>query len=178
MLPEIDGIEVMRRIREQSTVPILILSAKNEEADKIVGLGLGADDYIVKPFSLGELCARAKALIRRYMYYPEKEKLEDSILTHSGLTLHTENCSVTKNGQIIELTAKEYHILKCFMLNPKKVFTKAEIFEYVWGEDFFGDENTVMVHIRRLRKKIENDPNEPTYITTVWGLGYKLGEDK
>lgn len=180
MLPVIDGIEVMRRIREKSTVPILILSAKGEETDRIIGLGLGADDYIVKPFSVAEVVARVKAQLRRYIYFNDfsNEKDKINLITHGEFTVDLEKTLVCKNGQVINLTAKEFKILKLFITSPNKVFTKAQIFDNVWGEEYLGDDNTVMVHIRRLRNKIEDNPNEPKYILTVWGIGYKLGEIK
>lgn len=177
MIPYIDGIEVMRRIREKSTVPILILSAKGEEADKIIGLGLGADDYMVKPFSVAELVARVKAHLRRRMYF-DGEKKKENVIAHGHISFDLEKYVVTKNGQGLNLTAKEMEILKLFFENPNKVFTKVQIFNSVWGEEYVGDDNTVMVHIRRLRSKIEDNPNEPKYILTVWGIGYKLGDIK
>lgn len=177
MIPYIDGIEVMRRIREKSTVPILILSAKGEEADKIIGLGLGADDYMVKPFSVAELVARVKAHLRRRMYF-DGEKKKENVIAHGDISFDIEKYVVTKNGQGLNLTAKEMEILKLFFENPNKVFTKVQIFNSVWGEEYVGDDNTVMVHIRRLRSKIEDNPNEPKYILTVWGIGYKLGDIK
>jgi DNA-binding response OmpR family regulator len=180
MLPIIDGIEIMRRIREKSTVPILILSAKGEETDRIIGLGLGADDYIVKPFSVAELVARVKAQLRRYIYFNDFSNGKDKIdvITHGDLTVDLEKTLVRKNGQDVQLTAKEFKILRLFITSPNKVFTKAQIFDNVWDAEYIGDDNTVMVHIRRLRNKIEDNPNEPKYMLTVWGIGYKLGEIK
>lgn len=180
MLPIIDGIEVMRRIREKSTVPIIIMSAKGEETDRIIGLGLGADDYIVKPFSVAELVARVKAQLRRCMYFNtvNNSNTVDNSIIHGDLTVDLEGVIVRKNGDVINLTAKEFEILKLFIRNPNKVFTKAQIFDSVWSAEYMGDDNTVMVHIRRLRNKIEDNPNEPKYILTVWGIGYKLGEIK
>jgi DNA-binding response OmpR family regulator len=179
MLPEIDGIEVMRRIREKSTTPIIILSAKGEEMDKILGLGLGADDYVTKPFSIGELTARVKAHLRRNIYFNKSEEdCEEDILTHGNVKLDLNNYKAIKNGQDIKLTAKEFELIKLFFTEKNRVFTKAQIFNQVWGEDYISDENTVMVHIRRVRAKIEDDPSKPKYIQTVWGIGYKLGEVK
>lgn len=177
MLPKIDGMEVMRRIREHSTVPILILSAKAEESDRVIGLGLGADDYLVKPFSVAELMARVKAQLRRVMYYDSNTSNETaSILEHGNLKLDLESYTLIKGNTIIDLRPKEFEILKLLFENPNKVFTKAQIFNSVWGQEYMGDDNTVMVHIRRLRNKIENDPNTPKYIETVWGIGYRLGK--
>jgi len=179
MIPQMDGTEVLRRIREKgSHVPVLILSAKSDEMDKILGLGLGADDYMTKPFSIGELIARVKAQLRRFLYMsdapPESEP--DPVLRHKGLELDLSNYQVHVHGETKTLTAKEFDILKLFMKNPTRVFTKSQIFQAVWNSDFMSDENTVMVHIRRLRTKIEQDASNPTYIQTVWGIGYKLGE--
>ncbi len=179
MLPIIDGMEVMRRIREKSMIPIVILSAKGEETDRIIGLGLGADDYMVKPFSVAELIARIKAQLRRYMYFNNSnENKENQIVSCGDLTFDLDKILVSKKGQPIDLTAKEIGILKLFITNPNKIFTKAQIFNTAWGEEYIGDSNTVMVHIRRLRNKIEDNPNDPKYILTVWGIGYKLGSVK
>ncbi|WP_160669791.1 response regulator transcription factor [Clostridium sp. C8-1-8] len=175
MLPKLDGMEVMRRIRMESTVPIIVVSAKIEESDRVIGLGLGADDYLVKPFSLAELTARVKAQLRRYMYYSSSNTSSNNI-QYGEICFDLDNYTVSKNGQCITLRAKEYELLKLFFEHPNKVFTKAQIFNSVWGEEYLGDDNTVMVHIRRLRNKIEDNPNEPKYIETVWGIGYRLGK--
>ncbi|WP_105614811.1 response regulator transcription factor [Vallitalea okinawensis] len=177
MLPIIDGIEVMRRIRQEGNIPILIVSAKVEESDKIIGLGLGADDYLIKPFSLGELQARVKAHLRRYLYFNEQQRVNNQI-QYGDITLYIDTYTVEKNDELIKLRAKEYQLLKLFLENSSKVFTKAQIFNAVWGEEYMGDDNTVMVHIRRLRNKIEDDPSNPKYIETMWGIGYRLGELK
>jgi DNA-binding response OmpR family regulator len=178
MLPGIDGIEVLRRIREESKVPVVIASAKVEESDRIIGLGLGADDYIVKPFSVAELTARVKAQLRRYMYYSNDSESTENIIEHGKLRLNLDNYTALKDGQEIGLRAKEFELLKLFFENPNRVFTKAQLFSAVWGEEYLGDDNTVMVHIRRLRNKIEDDPHKPQIIITIWGIGYKLGELK
>lgn len=178
MLPKIDGIEVMRRIRKSSMVPILILSAKAEESDKVIGLGLGADDYLVKPFSIAELIARVRANIRRYVYYNATNDNKNSVIEKGEIKFDLDNYTVSKREKIISLRAKEYEILKLLFENPNKVFTKAQIFDSVWGQEYMGDDNTVMVHIRRLRRKIEDNPNTPKYIETVWGIGYRLGNVK
>lgn len=175
MLPGMDGIEVLRRIREESRVPIIIASAKVEESDRIIGLGLGADDYIVKPFSVAELTARVKAQLRRYMYYTNESESPENIIEHGKLSLNLDNYTAVKDGREIGLRAKEFELLKLFFENPNRVFTKAQLFSAVWGEEYLGDDNTVMVHIRRLRNKIEDNPDEPHYIETVWGIGYRLG---
>lgn len=175
MLPYIDGIEILRKIREKSTVPIIILSAKDEETDRVIGLSIGADDYMVKPFSLRELIARVKAQLRRYINYNISEE-QNSILQHKDLKLDILNYKAFKNEKELSLTKKEFELLKVFLSNPNRVFTKAQIFSSVWENEYLNDDNTVMVHIKRLRNKIENNPNEPKYIMTVWGIGYKLGE--
>lgn len=177
MLPEIDGYEVLRRLRETQTIPVLILSAKGQEVDKIIGLGLGADDYLAKPFGLGELSARVKAMLRRYVYFNNHPNDHSaSVLTHGELAIDLHTYEVASRAGKKTLTAKEFDILKLFLSYPSRVFTKSQIFQAVWKEDPIFNENTVMVHIRRLRTKIEPDPSSPIYIQTVWGIGYKLGE--
>ncbi|ENK1242038.1 response regulator transcription factor [Clostridium sporogenes] len=179
MMPVMDGIESMRRIREKSKVPIIILSAKGEDSDKIIGLGMGADDYIVKPFSIPELIARVKSNIRRAIYYNEiSNNNEDKIYQHGDVKFNMNKYIVTKGGKELTLTAKEMKILKLFFENPNRVFTKVQIYDSVWGEEFLSDYNTVTVHMRRLRSKIEDDSNNPKLIETVWGIGYKLIGDR
>lgn len=175
MLPYVDGIEIMKKIREESVVPIIILSAKGEESDRIIGLGLGADDYIVKPFFVGELVARVKSQLRRYISFHKNEETVSTI-KKGNITLDLDNYCAYKKEEKIILTAKEFELLKLFFINPNRVFTKVQIFENVWNEEYMGDDNTVMVHIRRLRNKIEDNANKPEYILTVWGIGYKLGD--
>lgn len=176
MIPKISGLDVMQRIREQSVVPVLILSAKDSEADKTLGLSLGADDYITKPFSVTELLARIKANIRRTTQYDQTPADTPSILTAGALSMNLSDHTVTKDGAGIELTAKEYEILRLFLKNPKRIYTKAQIYALVWQDAYCGDENAVNVHISRLRNKIEDDPRNPRYVNTVWGIGYRLGE--
>lgn len=175
MLPYVDGIEVLRKIREKSNMPVIILSAKDEEADKVIGLSMGADDYMIKPFFVRELAARVKAQLRRYVDYNNSE-VQKPMLQHDELKLDTLNYKIFKNNQELSLTKKEFELLKLFLSNPNKVFTKAQIFNNVWENEYLNDDNTVMVHIKRLRNKIEDNPNSPKYIITVWGIGYKLGE--
>lgn len=175
MIPKISGMEVMKKIRASSTVPIIILSAKDTDSDKTLGLGLGADDYVTKPFSVTEVLARIKANIRRTTQYTTPIIVENDIITKGALVLNTSDYSVLKNGEKIELTAKEFEILKLFMKNPKKVYTKEQIYSQIWNDAYLGDENAVNVHISRLRNKIEDNPRDPKYIMTVWGIGYKLG---
>lgn len=177
MLPGRGGIAVMQSIRQNSTVPIIIVSAKDTDSDKTLGLGLGADDYITKPFSVTEVLARIKANIRRSTQYAAGNA-ESAAYRAGGLVLDTGDYSVSKNGEKIELTAKEFEILKLFLKNPKKVYTKEQIYSLVWNDAYVGDENAVNVHISRLRNKIEDEPRSPRYIVTVWGIGYKLGEAK
>lgn len=176
MIPKKNGMEVMKVIREKSTVPVIIMSAKDTDSDKTLGLGLGADDYITKPFSVTELLARIKANIRRSTQYAAQEKGEKDVLTRGGLFLDAEEYSVTKNGEKKELTAKEFEILKLLMENPKKVYTKEQIYAHVWKDAYFGDENAVNVQISRLRNKLEDNPRDPRIVVTVWGIGYKLGD--
>ncbi|HEX3043956.1 MAG TPA: response regulator transcription factor [Bacillota bacterium] len=178
MLPKVDGQEVLRKIRETKTTPVIILSAKDREIDKILGLGLGADDYITKPFTIGELIARVKAQLRRYMEFnPDNSGFGSKVLKYGDLELDTGTYEVTVGGQKKPLTAKEFAILKLFLSNPTCVFSKSQIFQAVWQEESMSDDNTVMVHINRLRTKIERDPSNPVYLQTVWGFGYKLGEE-
>lgn len=178
MIPKMSGIEVMRKIRKSHTVPILIISAKDTDSDKTIGLGMGANDYITKPFSVTEVLARIKANIRRSTQYATGIAGQQSLLKTGGLIMNLEDYSITKNGDKVELTSKEFEILKLFLQNPKKVYTKEQIYSFVWKDAYFGDENAVNVHISRLRNKIEDNPREPQYIITVWGIGYKLGDMK
>ncbi len=176
MIPGINGIEVMKIIRKSSTVPIIIISAKDSDSDKTLGLGLGADDYITKPFSVIEVLARIKANIRRNTQYIPDIPNKENILKKGNLTIDTDTYSVLKNGKKIELTVKEFEILKILIQNPQKVYTKNQIYSSVWNDVYVGDENAVNVHISRLRGKIEDNPRDPKYIVTVWGIGYKLGD--
>lgn len=175
MMPRLDGIELVKIVRETSAVPILIMSAKDSDIDKALGLGFGADDYIAKPFSMIEISARIKAAIRRATKYaadalPTKP---DRIVTVGDLTIDLDNFSVAKNDKELKLTSKEFDILKLFVTNPNRVFTKAQIYGFVWNDEYYGDENVINVHMRRLREKIEDEPSSPKYIKTLWGIGYK-----
>jgi DNA-binding response OmpR family regulator len=178
MLPGADGMELLRTIRQTSFVPVLIVSAKDGDLDKALGLGFGADDYIAKPFSLIELSARVKAALRRATQYAKTESAaeERSVIRVHELIMDTEHYHVSKNGAEIKLTAKEHGILKLLMTHPKRAFSKEQIYRAVWRDDYYGDENAINVHISRLRDKIEDDPSSPRYVKTVWGIGYKLGE--
>lgn len=177
MIPKINGMEVMRGIRKSSTVPIIIISAKDTDSDKTLGLGLGADDYITKPFSVTEVLARIKANIRRNTQYVSVPA-QQSVLSKGELVMNPDDYTVQKSGKNIELTAKEFDILKLLLQNPDRVYTKAQLYSQVWKDTYVGDENAVNVHISRLRNKIEDNPREPHYIVTVWGIGYKLGNGK
>lgn len=174
MLPNMDGFEICRRIRQTANVPILMVSAKKEDIDKIRGLGLGADDYMTKPFSPSELVARVKAHLARYERLTGDNQTSRDSMTIRGLTIDKLTHQVTIRDQNMLLTGKEFDLLLLLAQHPNRVFTKEELFERVWGLESIGDIGTVTVHIRRLREKIELDPSNPQYIDTVWGVGYRL----
>lgn len=169
MLPKMDGLTVLQRIREKSSVPVIMLTAKGEDMDKILGLEYGADDYITKPFNILELKARIKAVFRRTN---DTQKKEQHILKVKNMTINFANRSVTIDGKEINLTAKEFELLKLFATNPGKVYTREKLLELIWKYDYLGDVRTVDVHIRRLREKIEKNPSQPEFIFTKWGVGY------
>ncbi|KOP81518.1 response regulator transcription factor [Cytobacillus solani] len=173
MLPDGEGYDVCKQIRNISKVPILFLSAKNEEIDKILGFAIGGDDYITKPFSPKEVAYRVKAHLRRAEYM-QAEPQKETKFKAGPFELNEEKAQLTKNGQVIELKPKELGLMKVFLQNKNKVISKEQLYDTVWGEDFFGMDNTVMVHIRRLRERIEDQPSHPQYLVTVKGLGYKL----
>ena len=174
MLPDIDGFEVCRRIRATgSKIGIIMLTAKSQEIDKVTGLMTGADDYVTKPFSPAELTARVDALVRRLGL--DDEDKNSSELTSGPFLLNTRNRTLERDGQRLKLTQIEYMLMKLFMENPGKAMSREDILAAVWGNDFAGELKTVDVNIRRLRIKIENDPTEPEFLTTVWGYGYKWG---
>lgn len=177
MLPKRNGMEILQLIRRDSIVPVLILSAKDSDLDKALGLGFGADDYISKPFSIIELVARVKAALRRSKQYSNVVEVatEPLVLQLLDLVIDLENFTVIKNGQTIQLTAKEFQILKLLASNSNRVFTKEQIYQFVWNDSYYGDENVINVHMRRLREKIESNPSQPEYIKTLWGIGYKAG---
>ena len=171
MLPKIDGFEVCRTIRRDSQVPIIMLTARDEDIDKILGLELGADDYMVKPFNPLELIARIRANLRKLdSYAPAKPHC----ISFHQLKIDTEGQRFYKNNQEIELTPTEFALMKVFMSNPQKAFSRNEILDRVWGRGYFGDLKIVDVNIRRIREKLEEDPSAPRWIETVWGLGYRL----
>ena len=174
MMPLMNGIEAMSQIRGFSNVPIILLTAKSEDADKVLGLNVGADDYITKPFSPLEVCARVKSQLRRYLSLGAGAKKSSVVLTIGGLELDYDARTVTLDGENISLTKKEFDILKLLMENPNRVFSPKEIYREVWHEDPLGADNTVAVHIRHLREKTEIDPADPRYIKVVFGQGYKI----
>lgn len=173
MMPVMDGITAMQKIREFSNVPIILLTAKGEDNDKILGLGQGADDYITKPFNPMEVLARVKSCLRRYVKLGSAVE-EDSVLRQGGIELNDATKEVLVDGEIVQLTKTEYEILKLLMKEPGKVFSSKAIYGQVWQDDPFGVDNTVAVHIRHLREKIEINPAEPRYLKVVWGQGYKF----
>ena len=172
MLPDIDGYEVCKQIRQFSLCPILFLSSKNDEVDKILGLAAGGDDYVTKPFSPKEIVYRVRAQLRRMDYM--QKPLQNNILRIGALTIDADGYRAVKNGKEIELTAREFGILLCLAENKGRVISRERLYETVWGEDGIGYDNTIMVHIRHIRKKIENNPASPEYIIAVKGLGYKM----
>ena len=177
MLPKIDGVEVCRRIKEDentSNISIIMLTAKNDESDKIVGLEIGADDYMTKPFSVKELMARVKAVIRRNKSNQLPQKALDGPIRIGLIEIDNSKHEVVKSGQKIELTLKEFELLRVLALNQGKVLSRNVLLDEVWGYDYFGDTRTVDVHIRHLRKKIEDDDKKPEYIETIRGIGYKM----
>jgi DNA-binding response OmpR family regulator len=173
MMPRLDGIAATFKIREQRNLPILILSAKSEDSDKILGLHVGADDYVTKPFNPMELVARVKSLLRRYVVFGSYEG-DKKTIDLRGLALNEEGKEVTVNGEPAKLTPIEYKIVELLMTNAGRVFSIQEIYERVWKEPGYNAENTVAVHIRKIREKIEIDPKNPRYLKVVWGIGYKM----
>lgn len=175
MLPQVDGMEVCRNIRAKSKIPIIMLSAKSSDVDKILGLGLGADDYITKPFSPAELVARVKAHLRRYNQFSEGNKNSDKdIMDFGDLIINNLSYTVTYKSKNITLAAKEFELLSFLAANPYQVFTREQLYQRIWGYGDFGDVTTVTVHIRKIREKIEENPASPFYIKTIWGVGYKF----
>jgi two-component system, OmpR family, phosphate regulon response regulator PhoB len=174
MLPGMNGLDLCRLLRHQGIdVPILILSAKGTETDRVVGLEIGADDYLTKPFGMRELVARCRALLRRRQSKTSSEK--DDFLKFEEITLHPQECRVFLRGSEVSLSPKEFRILELFMGQPRRVWSRDQIIDQVWGHDFMGDNKTVDVHIRWIREKLEEDPSHPVYLKTVRGFGYRLG---
>ena len=179
MLPGLSGLEICRQLRQRKLyIPVLMLTARSEEADKIAGLEMGADDYLTKPFSPGELLARVKSILRRTQR--ESQQLEQQLqrIERGGLSMDLELRTVQKGATRIELTAKEFELLQLFMQNPGRPYTRMEILDEIWGEQFEGLEHTVNSHINRLRAKIENDLTRPHFILTAWGVGYKFNDER
>ena len=178
MMPGIDGLEVCRIIRKDKNIPILMLSAKSEDMDKILGLSTGADDYLTKPFNPLELLARVKSQLRRYLYlnpdYEQNTSDCKDIITVNGLIINKTKHTVTVYDREVNLTPTEFHILLLLASHRSRVFSAEEIFERIWDEPCFESKNTVMVHIRNIREKIEDNPRKPSFIKTVWGVGYKI----
>jgi two-component system, OmpR family, phosphate regulon response regulator PhoB len=174
MLPYVSGLDLCRLIRhEGNSVPILMLSAKGSETDRVVGLEVGADDYLTKPFGMRELIARCRALLRRHRH--AKPHSQEAALKFQEVTLYPQECRVTVRGEEISLSPKEFRILELFISHPRRVWSREQLIERVWGPDFMGDSKTVDVHIRWLREKLETDPSHPKYLMTVRGFGYRFG---
>lgn len=173
MMPKLDGIKTLMKLRETRNIPVILLSAKSEDADKILGLTAGADDYVTKPFNPSELVARVKSQIRRYTALGSIEKQSGEIVIE-GLHINTENRTVKVDGEDVRLTPMEYKILELLARNRKRVFSAEEIYRNVWNEDIAVGDNTIAVHIRHIREKTEINPKEPRYVKVVWGIGYKI----
>ncbi|MED4460880.1 response regulator transcription factor [Metabacillus fastidiosus] len=176
-LPDIDGIELCRQIREEVDTPILILSARGSDTDKVLGLGYGADDYMTKPFSFTELVARINAHLRRFESL-EKKKENDSILQFGTNVIDKSAYKVTVDSKAVSLSAKEFELLYFLAKHKNQVFTKTQLLDAVWGYTNYGDENTITVYVRRIREKFEIDPSNPKYLKTIWGVGYKFSFDE
>jgi len=174
MLPKMDGFEVCRLMRKSSDVPVIILSSKNTDMDKVLALGIGADDYVTKPFSPIELVARVKANIRRSNQQNTTSNSSNRVLTFNNLKIDSSAYTVHVSGKLVNMTNKEFELLKLLANNPNQVLTKNQIINAVWGNNFYGDDNTIPVHIRKIREKIEDDPSNPKLILTVWGVGYRF----
>lgn len=177
MMPVMDGITAMTRVREKTNIPVILLTAKGEDTDKVLGLNVGADDYVTKPFNPVELIARVKAQLRRYMKLGggNTEEMVNRLVI-GGIELDDESKTVTVDGRPVSLTPTEFHILRLFMANPGKVYSPKDIYKLVWEDAPFGSEGTVAVHIRHLREKVEINPSEPRHLKVVWGQGYKMEE--
>ncbi|MNM88038.1 response regulator transcription factor [Clostridium intestinale] len=174
MLPNVDGYEIIKEVRKKYEIPIIVVSARSEDIDKIRGLDFGADDYLTKPFSPAELTARVKSHINRYERLKGNDKSSSEIISHGGLEINTSSHRVLVYGKEIQMTSKEYSVLLLLASNPNIVFTKEHIFDKIWGDEFYGDTATIPVHIQRIRKKIEKDPSNPEFIETLWGTGYRF----
>lgn len=177
MMPQLDGLQATVKIREICNIPILMLSAKSEDTDKVLGLNFGADDYITKPFNPLELTARVKSLLRRYTQLGAIAENKPAVFRIGGLVMDDERKEVTVDGEPVKLTPIEYRILLLLVQNPGKVFSITQIYERIWNEEALGGDNTVAVHIRHIREKIEINPKEPRYLKVVWGVGYKIDRE-
>lgn len=173
-LPGIDGLEVCRRLRAASAVPILMLTARAEDADKLLGFDVGTDDYLTKPFNPRELVARVQAIMRRLEAMSVPAMVFDGNLQFGGITIHPRTRQVERDGVPVDLTTKEFDLLHFLAAHPKQVFTREQLLQHVWNYDNYGEDSTVTVHIRRLREKVEPDPARPRHVRTVWGIGYKF----
>lgn len=174
MMPEMDGMTACMKIREFSNVPVIMLTARSEDADKIMGFACGADDYLTKPFNILELKARIRALLRRAGSAAQRQEEDDGLLRAGGVTLDPSARVALRNGAVVELTAKEYDLIELLVKNPRRVYSRESLMDLVWGYTYAGDYRTVDVHIRRLREKLEENPAEPERIMTKWGVGYYL----
>ena len=174
MMPRLDGLSAVLRIRERRNLPVIVLSAKSEESDKVLGLSMGADDYVTKPFSMQELVARVRSQLRRYTRLGDVNATPDGTVVNGRLAYDPANRILTADGETVKLTNIETGIVDLLMRNLGRVFPAEEIYRRVWGEEAWSSENTVMVHIRRIREKIELNPREPDYLKVVWGIGYKM----
>ena len=174
MMPKLNGLSAVMKIREKNNIPIIMLSAKTEDSDKVLGLSMGADDYVTKPYNTAELMARIKSQLRRYFSLGSAAKSQEDIIVNGGLVLNKHTKSLQVDGEDVHLTATEYKIVELLMSNMGYVFSAEEIYDKVWQERAYGIENTVMVHIRRIREKIEITPKNPKYLKVVWGVGYKI----
>jgi DNA-binding response OmpR family regulator len=174
MLPEMDGFEICRKIRSEKDIPILLVSAKKEDIDKIRGLGLGADDYMIKPFSPGELVARVKAHLSRYERLSSRKEPQSDEIRIRGLSMDKSARRAFVNEKEVIFTTKEFDLLYFLATNPNRVFSKEQLFDHIWGMEAMGEISTVTVHIRKLREKMELDPSDPQYIETIWGAGYRF----
>ena len=174
MMPRLDGIRATLKLREKNSIPIIILSAKSEDSDKVIGLDVGADDYVTKPFNPLELIARVKSQLRRYTKLGSMIPVKENVYTVGGLEVNDETKEVSVDGERVKLTPVEYNILLLLIKNPGRVYTIEQIYENVWNEEAVAADNTVAVHIRHIREKIEINPKEPKYLKVVWGVGYRI----
>ena len=178
MMPRLDGFNLLRKIRQTSNMPVIFLTARGDDMDKVLGLGIGADDYLVKPFSIAELLARVGAQLRRNLEYSSQKSQVFSKMEYGSLCLDKDACCVYIDDRHVEMNAKEYLLLKYLMENPDRVFTKKQLYTAVWDEAVYYDDNTIMVHISHIRNKIETDPKNPEYIKTIRGIGYKFHKQR